>query len=128
MSNAPKLSMAGLILVTMFMGPCPLPPFSGGIRMVTYEALEDSRSAKLPVAGVIDTGSVFQILGSGTGSDENFIGFTESDGVDDHPNALTNADWSVSFDFRLSIPVCGTGSQTGFVPIAGAEFDEKCLL
>lgn len=110
-------------------GRLPCPPFFGGIRAVAYEALVDSPSAKLPVAFVSDTGSAVQVLGSGTGTEENFVGLTGTDGIDDHPDALTNANWVVNFNYLPSaVPLCGSGSISGFVPIAGAQFQETCLL
>lgn len=124
------LFVASAALASVFMESCTLPPFVGGIRMVAYEALlEAPGSTRLPVARVNDTGSVLQVFGGGTGSDENFIGLTGPDGRDDHPNALTNANWGVTFNYNFSAsPSCGTGSLSGFVPVAGAEFDETCLL
>ena len=105
-----------------------MPPFVAGIRCVAYEATVETPDAKLPVSLVSDTGSVVQVLGGGTGTDENFIGLTGGNGIDDHPNAITNANWLVNFSYLPSeIPACGNGSISGFVPIAGAEFDETCL-
>jgi hypothetical protein len=120
-----------VIVAVAFTGGCPHePPFPGGIRMEANEALFDSPSAKVPVGNVGDFGTLTFVVGPGSGNQETFLGFTDPvTGIDDHPNAQTNANWAVAFDYTPSpIPACGVGTQSGFVPTQGAVFEETCLI
>jgi hypothetical protein len=119
------------MLAAIYMGGCPLfPNFPGGIRMTALEAPFEAPTATLPVAEVGDFGNLTQVIGPGTGTQQSFgPSFTGANGIDDHPNAQTNANWSVTFDYTSSpIPQCGVGGQSHLVPSGGTEFKATCLL
>lgn len=125
------------ILFALYAGSCNVvPPFPGGIRMSAEEAPVESQDAQLPVEFVADSGNIRQITGPGRGTAPIFQGLTNLNGVDDHPNAQTNAIWVVVWDFTTSeIPQCGIGQRVEEVPSTlgggaqeGAWFDRVCLL
>ncbi len=124
------LCARGLMVVAIFTGSCPgEPPFPGGIRVTALEAPAEAPSATLGVPEVGDFGNLNLIVGPGNGSEETFVGFTSVNGIDDHPNARTNANWTVTVDYTTSpVPQCGFAAQSHLVPVGGSEFKATCLL
>ncbi len=69
-----------------------------------------------PLPNVLTSGIVLQVQGPGSGTETFWSGhLTNAFGIDDHPNALTNATWNFSFDASTSpVPACGTGFLPNF--------------
>lgn len=54
-----------------------------------------------------------------TGNQELLSGATNSQGIDDFPNAITGAYWNFGANFATSaVPACGTGSDQGVKMVA----------
>lgn len=121
------LSIVLLISFGIILG-CSPPAFKSGIRVHTTEALTTSPGASLDVSGVTDVGQLLLARDPHNGSEQAFEGLTGVFGLDDHPNAQTNASWQVSVDYSRVIFECGTGHIVEDVPIGGAIVVATCFL
>ncbi len=93
----------------------------------------------MPLGGVGDFGFLIPPQqGGGTGSRSTF-GPSLTDpvfGIDDHPDAITNNNWSITADYGPVLPVCRNPNApsstaltiTGFVPPQGARSTFTCHL
>jgi hypothetical protein len=101
--------------------------FSSGIRVETYEALRRAPGAKLPVPFVRNNGDLLRRLGPGSGTETDYQGTTNRNGVSEYPSAVTNAEWSMFVDYRGRIPRCGTARRGTVVPPEGLIFQWTCF-
>ena len=131
-SSVKKTVLVTCLLNLSFLGGCGLvyvdPPFEGGIRIITLETSLELGLADVPVPGVLDQGTLINVLGSGSGYQSTFGGTTNSGGYDDHTSARTNAYWLFSADYTNPSPDCGLVSAYDTIPAAGAEHSFHCIL
>ncbi len=99
--------------------------FLGGIRCEAIEFLEIDPGFSKPVPGMPDEGSLLNIVGTGTGTAVTFSGQTDANGIDDHPNAQTNANWDISGMQTLDLR-CRVEEGQVYVPAVGGIFQAFC--
>lgn len=104
------------------------PEFPGGIRMAAFEALVVAPTSRFPVTGAADSGQMLVQFPGGTGSQTFFLGSTNLFGIDDHPNAITNASWQLTLDIGVVIPPCPPATRIRDVPVQGLIQEITCLL
>ncbi len=84
---------------------------------------------KLPVSGVVDSGNLVKIDGPGNGAQTAFEGVTAGRfAIDDHRNALDNADWTITVSYGQVLPQCPPATTATFVPPGGAQFVAVCFM
>lgn len=109
-----------------------VPPFSGGIRVFTYEAPEESPTNSIGIGGVADIGEwIYWNVDAqhSKGTEYSFSGTTDFAGYDNHPNAADNSVWQISTDFTIPTGgVCTVGSNTVNIPSGGTTVNGACLL
>lgn len=104
------------------------PGFGGGIRIHTLEALvgELGGSALIPIPGVPNRGRLLvRRSNNSSGSQSVFQGVTNSFGLSDYPNAITDAQWSVGIG-PSAAPPCVETPFIEDVPLQGGEFFFFC--
>jgi|SRR5579859_935522 len=124
-----RVLMVGLFLdVVLFQFGCTtIPTFQSGIRVEAMEGLQVSPSNLFPVPNMPDEGSLINVVGSGTGTQTSFAGQTNANGIDDHLNAVTNANWDISVDLEPLDLRCGIQEGEPYVPSQGLVFEAYCL-
>lgn len=109
-----------------------VPAFSGGIRMFTYEAPQESPTNSIGIGGVADTGEwIYWNVDAqhSKGTEFSFSGTTNYAGYDNHPNAADNSVWLIAVDFTIVTGgVCTSASNTVNVPVGGKTVNGVCLL
>lgn len=117
-----------------FAGCIPAPPaFTTGIRItMDYRQAGVGGGGGVPVVGGVDSGNMQQPPlgppGPGAQTDNAFIGSTNEFGIDDHPNARTNAVWTLTANFQRALPQCGVPAvETIQVPPDGAIAPAHCI-
>lgn len=106
--------------------PVQLPPYCG-IQMQAEVSL--ANQGAIAVMSAQDTGSLTQDFGpSGcSGASTSFNGFTNARGIDEHPEAKTNANWNVGWSYLLTpFSNCGIAAASGGVPSTGSTFVDVC--
>lgn len=124
-------SFALAIVVSLWLESCieGVPAFAGGIRVTVAEALLETPDAQVPVESAFDAGTLTSTIGPGVGTATSFSGFTDLNGVDDHVNAQTNANWNISVNFFSSdAPNCPSATVNHSFPIGGGEEHFVCLV
>jgi hypothetical protein len=82
-----------------------IPPLESGVRVVTEEVDAQMQSIIVPISNAADFGVIIATFG-GSGA-QQFSGFTNSDGYDDHPTANADAEWQFVAQFeQSSAPDC----------------------
>lgn len=105
------------------------PPFPGGIRVQTKEALNGFSASAIPVGNVPNSGILTKILGPGSGQQDSFAGPTNPNGFRDWPLVRTNATWTFSVSYTTVIPICGGKTMPGiFVPSTGISWVWICFI
>jgi len=125
---------ATTLLFSLF--SCNGPAFPGGIRNITWVGLATDPTDQTPLGGVNDSGSLDYVnpTGGSSGTDESFSGYTDSaNGIDDHPDAVTNSVWTLQMDWSLAEPDCNTVANLILEPDApvasgGSIFEWHCLM
>ena len=113
------------LLVNLSSCDLAVPPFSGGIRVISIERLILVGNSEFPSSGDVNTGVEIFIIGPGTGTQTSFAGVTGANGISDYPNARTNATWTVSLASSLG---CVFSPTTINVHVQGADFTFTCFV
>lgn len=98
----------GIILAvsaTVLLAGCPPNlELKGGIITETFIAPQDELWLQTPQGGVNDTGEFLGYLSGGhqNGSEQSFNGTTDYTGIDDHPNAVDDAEWDLETDYTAA--------------------------
>jgi hypothetical protein len=104
------------------------PGFQGGIRIrATTGTIEDPFDV-FRVQGAIDSGNLVAAHGGGSGTQTFWTdGSTDSSGIDDHPNAVTDADWTTTVSFVVAVPECGVDTAPDYVGPNGKIIEHFCV-
>lgn len=102
------------------------PAFTQGIRDIADETLSTIPLDTFPVPNVVDSGTAAN--GGSNNGIQSFEGVTSSFGIDDHPAAAVQTNWTVIFNYHSAIPVCGSGTTSNFVPNSGGVFTAVCVV
>jgi hypothetical protein len=82
-----------------------IPPIQEGVRVATEEVSGQMPSVMVPISNAADFGVIIVTFG-GSGT-QQFQGFTNADGYDDHPTANPDAEWQFVVQFESSsAPTC----------------------
>jgi len=109
---------------------CNGPILPNGITVVSSEEVIVPFAPPMvfPVPNAPDRGELISIAQEpNTGNRGSFIGRTNEFGIDNHPEALTNGDWSVCVGPTAS-PPCFEGCIQRHVPRIGAIFQLFCVV
>ncbi len=123
------LYLLSLILVLVLATFCrPVPAFPGGIRVITV--LEDLiTGAQFAKGGVFVRGTMIQNFGPpNTGFSASLSGITDSQGILDSPDAITNATWNFTDDWTLADPRCPplVPNSNAFIKLGGDTVTDIC--
>lgn len=118
-------------VLSVFLSGCNviLPPFDGGVRVIAMETPIELPGVMVPISNAEDIGVLIVTLGPGSGSSQ-FDGYTNTNGVDDHPNANANAEWQLSMLFgQSSAPACQPAGPVTFNgDSAGLIWNSTCIV
>jgi hypothetical protein len=116
-----------LILSMLGLSGCGIaPPFPGGIRIVTIQTFQGIFPS--PAPGVLDAGQEIFIIGPGTGTQTSFSGATGPFGIDDHPDAMTNAHWFLQTNYGPFAANCPPDGRDVDVPAGGEVATWNCQM
>ena len=116
-----------LILSLLSLSGCGIaPPFPGGIRIVTLQTFQGIFTS--PAPGVLDAGNANFSNGPGNGTQTAFSGVTGAFGIDDHPSALTNANWFLQTNYGPFAFGCPPDGRTVDVPLEGEVATWNCQM
>jgi len=121
-----------VIVALAFVGCVPSPPaFTTGIRItMDYRQAGVGGGGAVPVVNGITHGVMGDTLGPpgpGAQTATGFAGQTNEFGIDDHPNARTNAEWTLTAEFAPVLPQCPPATETIPVPSVGEIADAHCI-
>lgn len=109
MRRALRFPIIAALVTALLMAGCGtfiIPPFEGGIRVITEEELVEVPGSEIPIDGAGVNGVLVVTLGPGSGTN-TIAGITGEDGIADFPNAYSNATWQLLVQFELSsAPEC----------------------
>jgi hypothetical protein len=105
--------------------PIPIPAFVSGIRIRATEEVAVLPGSRFPSANAAYAGYLTLTIGPGSGSETAISGRTNANGLGDHPNARSNAYWTVTLNSRN--PSCEFDPTVRPV-YTKAEFWFKCVL
>jgi len=109
---------------------CNPPALPVGITVVSSEEVVDPFGPPLifPVPNAPDRGELVSLAEEpNTGNRGSFVGRTNEFGIDNHPEAVTNGDWTVCVGPTPS-PPCFEGCITHHVPAIGGVFQLFCVV
>ena len=122
---AKREGIAAIAIVTLCLAGCNrAPAFTGGIRMVSLEAISGITNSQMPIPGILVDGYVESPVPYAGGNLGSFEGLTGAYGIYDSPNAYVGATWYLQFTFSNVIPECNvpTGGQVQVSPSGTIEF------
>jgi hypothetical protein len=123
-----RISLSVLLILSLLsLSGCGIaPPFPGGIRIVTLQTFQGIFTS--PAPGVLDAGNLQFVNGAGNGTQTAFSGVTGAFGIDDHPDALTNANWFLQTNYGPFAFNCPPDGQVVNVPLEGEVATWNCQM
>jgi len=129
-----SLLAVGMLLLFACSSDSTSSPVACGIRMQAQIKLTNDFGVSQihNLGGVSTSGSMLSIVGNSacTGSGTTFSGTTAfGTGLNDNFAVRMNANWTVAWGYQnTAFSSCGVNSGQGFVPDAGAVFNNVCSL
>lgn len=125
------LTLLGLISITL-LPACDSatdPPFPGGIRIITQEAIEGVSNSATRVPQVFYSGNTIGVPGPQSNDGLTSIqGFTGSRGLADNPDAMDDVQWQFTIAWYATFPACGETFPTYYINPGGATITNTCYV
>lgn len=125
------LSLLHAIVLGMSVAGCAttITSFHGGIRVEAQEGIVSPGGVALfPMPAVPNRGRLLiRRSNLSAGTDSVFMGLTNAAGINDYPNAITDAQWSVGVG-PSPAPSCLANAFVEEVPLQGGHFVYFCYV